>query len=40
MDPIGILVLVIFLVLVAVAAIVPGVQRRRAEKKGQVEGDS
>jgi len=33
MDPIGILVLVIFLVLVAVAAIVPSVQRRRAEKK-------
>jgi type II secretory pathway pseudopilin PulG len=40
MDPIGILVLVIFLILIAVAAIVPSMQRRRAEKKGQAEGDS
>lgn len=40
MDPLGILVLFIFLILVAAAAIVPGVQRKRAEKQESDSGEA
>jgi hypothetical protein len=32
MDPIGLLVMGVFIILVAVAAIVPGIQRKREEQ--------
>ncbi len=39
MDPIAILVLLIFLILVLVAAIVPSQQRKRAEKAGITQAE-
>jgi hypothetical protein len=39
MDPIAIIVLVSFLILVAVAAIVPSMQRNRAEKAETEQAD-
>lgn len=40
MDPIAIVVLVAFLILVAAAAIIPGQQRKRTEKEGHTETET